>query len=222
MIDVLDFLGDPSKDFPPALTARIERLLQGVRPLVASGEPDVVFSSLARLCVPAFSDGCSVELHTGEHAVYRIRYPRGRTHRLAGAVRTVNRFEDEGEFAAVVRVPIAPAEGAFGPAYRGEMVHVWKEYQPGRGDRGLAELLVDRAQRIIEQRRLTDAVAEAAALTERMRHAIVAGREIDSALYKLRTLHLSDRAGYDMLRRAGEEAEQLLEGLAELGVLGSG
>jgi hypothetical protein len=222
MIDILDFLGDPNKDFPPALTARIERLLQVVRPLVASGEPDVVLSSLARLCVPAFSDGCSLELHTDEQTVYRIRYPRGRTDRLAGAVRAVNRFEDEHEFSAVVRVPIAPAEGTFGPAYHGEMVHVWKQYQPGRGDRGLAELLVDHAQRIIEQRRLAEAVAEAAALTDRMRHAIVAGREIDFALGKLRTLHLSDQAGYDMLRRAGEEAEQLLEGLTEPGVPGSG
>jgi hypothetical protein len=218
MIDVLDFLGDPSKDFPPQLTARIERLLQVVRPLVASGEPDVVLSSLARLCVPAFSDGCSVELHTDEQTVYRIRYPRGRTHRLAGVVRTVNRFEDESEFSAVVRVPIGPAEGTFGAPYHGEMIHVWKEYQPGRGDRGLAELLVDRAQRIIEQRRLADALADAAALTDRMRQAIAAGRGIDSALDKLRTLHLRDQAGYEMLRRAGEEAEQLLEGLAELGI----
>jgi hypothetical protein len=214
VIDVLEFLGDPSKDFPADLITRVERLLEIVRPLVVSGEPDVVLSSLARLCVPAFSDGCSLELHTPTVPVYRIRYPRGRTHRLRDAVRTVNRFDDDDRFSAVVRVAIASPPGAFGPRYDGEMVYAWREYQPGRGDQGLADLLVDRAQRIIERQRVLDALAAAEDLTERMRRAAGAGREIEAALDKLRLTHLSDDAGYEMLRRAGEEAELLLTELA--------
>ena len=173
-----------------------------------------MLSSLARLCVPSFSDGCSLELHTSTVPVYRVRYPRGRTRRYRDAIRTVTRFEDEDRLSAVVRVAIASPPGAFGPHYEGEMVHVWREGRPGRGDQGLAELLVDRAQRIIENQRVIDALAAAEAVTERMRTAIGTGRVIESALDKLRSTHLTDEAGFEMLRRAGEEAELLLVELA--------
>ena len=89
--------------------------------------------------------------------------------------------------------------------YDGEMVFVWKDDHPARGDQGLAELLVDRAHHIIEQRRMEDALTEAAAATERMRTALVAGQEISTAMDKLRATKLADKAGYEMLRRAREE-----------------
>jgi hypothetical protein len=129
-------------------------------------------------------------------------------------VHTVDRFEDDEQFSAVVRIAIASPAGAFGPRYDGEMVHVWREYQPSRGDQEFAELLVDRAQRIIDNHRVAEALAVAEALTERMRTAIGAGRVIESALDKLRSTLLRDQAGYEMLRRAGEEAELLLGELA--------
>ena len=43
--------------------------------LVPSAEPAVVFSSLARLSVPLFSDLCTINITENGSASYRITYP---------------------------------------------------------------------------------------------------------------------------------------------------
>ena len=46
-----------------------------VRELRRSVEPDVVLSSMARACVPAFSDGCLVQLSVGVEPLFEVSYP---------------------------------------------------------------------------------------------------------------------------------------------------
>ncbi len=47
-----------------------------MRLLVDSAEPAVVFSSLAHLCVPAFSDACTIDIVEQGEIAYRIAYYR--------------------------------------------------------------------------------------------------------------------------------------------------
>src|ERR1700712_2537808 len=51
-------------------------LADELRYLIRSTQPAIVFSSLAHLCVPIFSDECTVEIVEDGVATYRISYPR--------------------------------------------------------------------------------------------------------------------------------------------------
>lgn len=212
--DVLDLLADPASDFPPLISERAERLLRMLRDLVASSDPEVVLSSLARLCVPTFSDGCSVELDLPARPTYRIRYPRSHPYPPRDGLSRSKDLDTPRSYAAVVRIPIRRPAGAIGPSYDGEMVYLWNKRIPGRGDRGIAAVLVARALRDVELRRRAESLA-GPNVPDRVRAAMGTGREIESALARLRATHLADRAGDEMLELAGGEISQLLSELAE-------
>lgn len=57
------------------LRQAVPELGLAMRDLRASAEPTVVLSSLARNCVPSFSDGCAVELSEGVEPTFRVSYP---------------------------------------------------------------------------------------------------------------------------------------------------
>lgn len=116
-----------------------------LRQLVLSAEPAVVFTSLARLCVPLFSDTCTIDIAEDDHASYRIVYPLATEDRstcaspgaAAGAVRT--RFRSVG------------LRGA--PGYCGAIIFTWHGRQPAPGDVAQASALVCHAQRAIHLER---------------------------------------------------------------------
>ncbi len=62
---------------PPSVALRnsVPEVVRAMRGLVPSAEPAVVLSSLARSCVPSFSDGCSVELSEGTDPMFHVSYP---------------------------------------------------------------------------------------------------------------------------------------------------
>lgn len=106
--------------------------------LVPSAEPAVVFTSLARLCVPLFSDACTVDIIEGSTS-YRISQPPGHddaTSPLPSDLRTIHsRFESP--------------EMTHGGAYAGVIVHAWRTHEPTSTDIAHAEVLAQLAVTII-------------------------------------------------------------------------
>ncbi len=51
-------------------------LIKLYRTLISSAEPAVVFTALARLCVPRLRDSCTVAIIEEQMPGYRIEFPR--------------------------------------------------------------------------------------------------------------------------------------------------
>jgi hypothetical protein len=125
-----------------------------MRHLVASAEPAVVFSSLARACVPRFSDSCTVDIVEHERAGYRISYPR-----TPSADAAYNAGPVVADAAEAVHVLCTTIEGEPNTSHRryfGVVTHSWNEYQPNLADAAIAQFLVDTAVAAVEWERLAD------------------------------------------------------------------
>lgn len=123
---------------------RIDDMDVRLRRLVDSSEPAIVFTSLVRLCVPAFSDACSVDIVEGGRVKYRIDYPQqpAPTDAVDG-----NRITTK--FASQL---------AGWPSYSGVMTSVWHAYRPTVDDEDRAASIVTRAIGMILRERLADPV----------------------------------------------------------------
>ena len=115
-----------------------------IRGLVGSVEPAIVFSSLTALCVPSFSDFCSVDIVEGGRVRYRIAAPRPQPGTPA---RARELFE--------VRTTFDSALDGWAP-YSGVMVNSWRSYQPNDADEARAARVVGQAIRAIRDERLAD------------------------------------------------------------------
>lgn len=119
---------------------RIHRVAAGSDGLVLSCEPAVVFASLARSCVPEFSDSCTVNIVEEGHG-YRIEYPSSPhvpfTRVGPNAIHT--RFES-----------VKPSVRT----YSGVIVHSWLTHEPTPADVEHVELLVRYAVSLIDRERI--------------------------------------------------------------------
>ncbi len=132
---------------PGAAPRRIDAIEMRLRRLVDSSEPAVVFASLVRLCVPAFSDACSVDIVEGGRVRYRVSYPQP----SIGAAPP----------AADAQSSVVTAFESHLPgwaSYTGVMTSLWHTRSPTGADEERAAVIVDHAIRMIRRERLADPV----------------------------------------------------------------
>jgi hypothetical protein len=145
--------GVPAPGPSVALRNSVPEVVLAMQGLVPSGEPPVVLSSLARSCVPSFSDGCSVELSEGTNPVFRVSYPLQDEDRPASGPWPGS---DEPAADSVVTTSFEMRASSGWPSYAGVMVHSWRDHLPAQSDSIIARLLVDRAIALVEHQRLAE------------------------------------------------------------------
>jgi hypothetical protein len=174
-----------------------------------------VFSQLAQICVPAISEGCTIEIvEEGGHR-YRIRQP----------AESPWRAEELGR-GSTVHAEFS-SDGAGGPRFSGTLVCAWLgDCRPSAADSALIGLLVDHTTALIEHERLTarvDELQDAAGqgglmLPGRQRvaaavgilmalHHLTAGQATDLLTRASHHTHLSIRAVSDTVLRTGAMPE---------------
>lgn len=172
---------DPGDSDPTSTPAPLIGVVDGVDGvyLVASAEPAVVFSSLARVCVPAFSDTCTVDIVEHERAAYRISYPLT-THTATSAAHRTARFghlaEHRHDTCHRVSTRFASLPTTNAAAYFGVITHTWRHHAPTATDAAHAQLLTDHAVAAITNERRTDAAEHPASTEQPMPVTPPAGR----------------------------------------------
>lgn len=120
-----------------------------LRELVRSVEPSIVFSSLAYLCVPNFSDVCTVGIVEENKAAYQISYPRSDL-LDDGATRTRN-LGGQGQHRTDHRYAICTRFDSVG--YRGLVTHLWRTRAPTPAEASRALILVRHGVDTVQQER---------------------------------------------------------------------
>lgn len=123
----------PSHPFP-----RPDSDIDGaLRYLVRSVEPAIVFCSLAHLCVPTFSEECTVDIVEGNEVSYRISFPRSNLDDVTASTRDLTGHRRiRTEFGYAVRTRFASA------GYTGLITHLWRTRVPTQADVSRALILV--------------------------------------------------------------------------------
>jgi hypothetical protein len=116
-----------------------------LRRLADSSEPAVVFSSLARLCVPAFCDVCTIDIVEGGRVRYRVSYPQSTAGPSAPA---------PDRQSSVITTFESGLQGW--ASYSGVMTSVWHARRLNGQDEARAAAIVEQAIRMVRHERLAD------------------------------------------------------------------
>jgi hypothetical protein len=191
--------------------------MDGLRDIVASEEPAVVLSSLARSSTPAFSDACTIELSEGTEELFRVCFPMPDEAELPGDA-------GPGQAAAGPPPPVDmrsiittfEAGSSHGyPAFAGLVVHFWAGRDPVEDDAIMARLLVDRALAIVQNERLAKAAASADRRAAKLAIDVVTTRIEGEATGILMAKHQITRArAASLLRQASQERQRGLHEIA--------
>jgi hypothetical protein len=152
-------------DVPAARGAALAGSLGALR---ASEDPVVTFGGLPGACVPAFADGCQVELsdHTGP--LVRVSHPASGPGPDQAAER-------------MLLTPFQAASRAGYPPYAGLITHWWDGRAPGDSDAAIAGLLVHHLTALVDHERLMAALARAEDQAASLALQAIAGRTITLA-----------------------------------------
>lgn len=153
-----------------------------LRDLRASVEPTVVLSSLARTCVPSFSDGCAVELSEGLEPTFRVSYPLPGLEGLE--VTDAGPGEEPWPTSAAARVLTTSFEvpSEYGStSCAGVVVHSWLGRIPTSSDAIVARLLVDEAVALVRYERLAEIASQADDRSTRLALEAMTARAIGEA-----------------------------------------
>ena len=181
-----------------------------------SAEPAVVLSSLARLCVPSFSQRCAVELSEGLDPVFTVSYPLT----APGRVPEARSPDDEappgdGPAGHTVITPFG-MPSAFGqPSFAGYLIHTWTLRVPATGEAMIARLLVDHALGVVQYERLAATAAAAESRSAQLALDAIASRVIGEATgILMAALRLSETAAVGQLTAAGRRSGHTLHDVA--------
>jgi hypothetical protein len=198
----------PDWDATPLATAAnhpsAQNLAMTARHLVASVEPAVVFGSLARLCVPSFSDDCHIDVMERERAPYRVESV------VAGNLR-------------VAREVPRPSLGIrfhgstlTAGSYSGLARFVWNTRTPTVYDHTVAGLLIDRAVAVITQERLQERIHVAEDVNSHLRTALQANRRISMAIGILMSNHaVTEDVAWEILRTDSQTSHHKISDIAD-------
>jgi hypothetical protein len=187
-------------------------LLELLDSMVESAEPAVVFSSVARLCVPTLSSQVSIAITEGDEQNYLIAHPVEQSRPgpdLGGEVAFGGiRVSDD----CVVTEIHGDAVGSHA-AFRGVMVLQLAE--PASMDALVAQLIVERAVAIIAGERLT-AIADAQqARADNLEQAMHTSREIGIAIGIVMSRHkLTQVPAFELLRMISQETNRKVRDIA--------
>jgi hypothetical protein len=183
-------------------------VLNAVRELVPSVRAPDVFASLGTLCVPAFSDACSVTVHEGEVTTS-----------------TGLSSSTERPMAPSGRSPAAPdllVVAIHGDAWRewppftGEIAWRWCDRdRPTRSDKVIAHLLIDQAKALIDAQRLAAALAGERVRASNLEQALQTSRQIGQAIGILMwSRKITAQQGFELLRAASQHTHRKLRDVA--------
>jgi hypothetical protein len=178
-------------------TASCAALISSLSRLCGSDDPRVTFSRLPEACVPEFADGCQVELSDGAE-------PPSRVVRLAGSADdsrpvTVPPVGPE----QVLVTPFRAVSLIGYPSYAGVVTCWWTARQPSANDAVIADLIVKYLVALVEQERLTTAVARAEDRAANLALASISGHTISLATgIVMHQIGLTPDDAEDLLRQA--------------------
>jgi len=183
----------------------LPRVTGSIRHMVGSTEPARMFSQLARVCVPAICDVCTINLVEDAGHRYRIRQP---------AEKPWNGGELDQN--AVIQAEFC-SDGAGGPRFSGLLICTWlDDYQPSEADSALLGLLVDHATAMVEHERLTARVTELEIAPADGTLMLPGRQRVAAAVGILMALHhLTPPQAADLLNRASEHTHQSIRGVAD-------
>jgi hypothetical protein len=185
----------------------------GVLPLALhdlrrSAEPAVVLSSLARLCVPCFSDGCAVELSEGLDPVFTVSFPPPGED--LGACDELWHGSDRPAGTTVVTAFDLPSADGY-PCFSGHVTHRWTLPPVAAGGAVIARLLVDYALAVIRYERLAERARAAEERSALLAREAMAGQSIGEAIgLVMASRRLSKMAALDLLKDASRQSGRSL------------
>ena len=201
----------PSADPGPGL----EPVLQALDGLVTSAEPAVVFTSLARLCVPVLCDAATITVTTADQLAYQAKWPWNVANpEDSGLIRQAMAGRQVVSSDAVL-TPILGRSTEGVPDYRGVLALYFHTAPPTPVHSVLAQLVVERAVAMIERERLTDIVTAQQAQAGNLSIALSTNRQIATAIGILMAGHkLTSERAFDLLRRVSQHSHRKLHDIA--------
>ena len=191
-----------------ALRNSVPEVVRAMRGLVPSEEPAVVLSSLARSCVPSFSDGCSVELSEGTDPMFHVSYPLPDENQATGGPPSRSGeppAEPTGDSVVTTSFEMRASSGW--PSYAGVMIHSWRARIPAESDSIIARLLVDRAIALIDHERLADTAGSADERAAQLALETMTSRAIGEATgIIMATRSMTNVDAFDVLKKIGRHA----------------
>lgn len=197
---------------PPA----VPELALALRGLRRSAEPAVVLSSLARSCVPSFSDSCVIELSEGLDPVFHVSYPLPGDDSTSQGNLSLDKEPPAQEAARKVVTTSFEMQSAFGrPSFAGHVIHSWKLRIPAASDAIIARLLVDEALTVVRYQRLAEVAAEAETRSAQLALEAMTGKTIGEATgIIMATRHLTKTAAVHLLKVASRQSGRSLHDVA--------
>jgi len=163
-----------------------------------------VLSSLARLCVPCFSDGCAVELSEGLDPVFTVSFPPPGED-LGPCDEWWHDGDPPSGTTIVTAFDLPSADGY--PLCSGHVMHRWTLPRLVPGGAVIARLLVDHALAVIGHERLAERARAAEERTALLAREAMAGQSIGEAVgLVMGTRHLGRMAALDLLRDASRQS----------------
>jgi hypothetical protein len=181
-----------------------------------SADPAVVLSSLARLCVPSFSQRCAVELSQGLDPVFTVSYPLP----APGATPEPRSPGDQAppgdEPAGKAVITSFGMPSAFGqPSFAGYLIHTWTLRVPAPADAMIARLLVDHALAVVQYERLAAISAAAESRSAQLALDAMTARVIGEATgIIMAALRLNEPAAVSQLKAAGRRSGRTMHDIA--------
>lgn len=206
--------GEWIADAPELAGQPLGTALHLLRHLVPSAEPAVVFTSLARLCVPEFSGACTVTIVEEGRPAYCVAYPRGVSSAQG------EQGIDSGESRRRVSTPFNSTDSDLGPRYRGTLVHAWPAEEPRSTSNGAhicaARILADHAVNMITQERLADRARRAENKVTNLEFALAHSRQIGYAIgIIMATQKVTVDAAFAILRVASQRTHRKIRDIAD-------
>jgi hypothetical protein len=133
-----------------------DAVIDALRGLLPSAMPALVFTSLAALCVPTFSDRCLILIEEDGVGTYLIERPLIDTPDIGARPDNPHRVLDSwsGQWVSdhMVQTPFDQTRTGATAGYRGSVLHLWhNDYHPTGTDVALAQLAVDHAVSVLER-----------------------------------------------------------------------
>jgi len=173
-----------------------------------SAEPAVVLSSLARLSVPCFSDGCALELSEGLDPVFEVSFP------LPGEDPADEGGPSPGDeppagTAVITTFDMPSADGH--PAFSGHVIHSWTLRVAAAQDAVIARMLVDHALGVVRYERLAGKARAAEDRSACLAREAMANRAIGEAIgIEMATRQLDRTAAVELLKDASRQSGRSL------------
>lgn len=193
----------------------LESIFRALDGLVPSAEPAVVFTSLARLCVPVLCDAATITVTTADQLAYQAKWPWNVADPEDSAlVREAMAGRQVVSHNAVL-TPILGMSTDGVLDYQGVLALHFSTSRPSPSHSVLARLVVERAVAMIERERLTDIVAAHQAQADNLRLALATNRRIAMAMGIIMTGHkLTSDHAFDLLRRVSQHSHRKLHDIA--------